>query len=501
MSESQVCMRRVGATVLAESVARKRGFGALPFIALYSLTLTGCITGYEKPDTALEIPEKYRYANSQHDKALPALDWWRGFNSKELTALVEAAQTANLDIAVAVARIQQADAQARISGSALLPTVNANGSATRSRASQATSSSGTTSTRGGSIETTTYNANLSASYVLDLWGQNRATLLASEESAVASRFSRDVVALTAITSVANTYFAVLNANDRLRIARENIAAAERVLTLIRQRFMVGTASQLDVAQQESLVATQRATVPPLEIALRQNATALAVLVGRAPENLSVRGGSLNSISVPVVTPGLPSEILNQRPDIRQAEANLASSNYSVESARAAFFPNISLTGTRGFQSAALATLFGPGAWYYTMAASLTQPVFDGFLREGELELAKGRQQEFLQTYRKSVLSAFSDVEQALIAMQQQANRERLQGEVVRAARQAFELSERRLREGTVDLITVLTTQQTLFQAQDTLAQVRFARLQAIVSLYQALGGGWPPADTNRPVSQ
>jgi NodT family efflux transporter outer membrane factor (OMF) lipoprotein len=309
------------------------------------------------------------------------------------------------------------------------------------------------------------------------------------------------VTLTAITSVANTYFAVLNAQDRLRIAHENIAAAERVLSLIRQRFMVGTASQLDVAQQESLVATQRATVPPLEIALRQNATALAVLVGRAPEHFSVRGGGLNAIRVPVVTPGLPSEILNQRPDIRQAEANLASSNYSVESARAAFFPNIALTGTRGFQSAALATLFGPGAWYYTMAASLAQPVFDGFQRQGELELAQGRQQEFLQAYRKSVLSAFSDVEQALVAVQQQATRERLQAEVVRAARQAFELSERRLREGTVDLITVLTTEQTLFQAQDTLAQVRFARLQAVISLFQAVGGGWPPADTNQPVSR
>ena len=480
-------------------VARTRGHHAWPAATLLALTLAGCITGYEKPDTALEVPDKYRYAHGQPDAAVPALDWWRGFNSKELTALIEAAQVGNLDIAVAVARIQQADAQTRISGAALLPTVNANGSATRARSPQSSSTGGTSIARG---ETTTYNANLSASYVVDLWGENRAALLASEQSAVASRFSRDVVAMTAITSVANTYFAVLNAQDRLRIARDNIASADRVLGLIRQRFMVGTASQLDVAQQESLLATQRATVPPLEIALRQNATALAVLVGRAPENLVVRGGSVNGIRVPRITPGLPSEILNQRPDIRLAEADLASSNYSVESARAAFFPNISLTGTRGFQSAALATLFGPGAWYYTMAASLTQPVFDGFLRQGQLELAQGRQQEFLQTYRKSVLSAFSDVEQALIAVEQQATRERLQGEVVRAARQAFQLSESRLREGTVDLITVLTTQQTLFQSQDTLAQVRFARLQAIVSLFLALGGGWPPsADTNQPVSQ
>jgi multidrug efflux system outer membrane protein len=474
-------------------MALTRGRRAAPAVGILSLTLlTGCIVGYEKPDTALEVPDKYRYANNQPEKALPALDWWRSFRSSELTTLVEAAQTANLDIAVAVAQIQQADAQARISGAALLPTVDANGSVKRTQAA-----GGGSFGRSGS----TYNANLSANYVIDFWGKNRATLLASQETAASKRFARDVVTLTAVTSVANTYFLILSSQDRLKIARDNIAAADRVLTLIRQRFMVGTASQLDVAQQESLVATQRASVPPLEITLRQNMAVLALLIGRAPENISARGGSLNSIQIPRITPGLPSEILNQRPDIRAAEADLSSANYSVESARAAFFPNISLTGERGFQSTALATLFGPGAWYYTMAASLTQPVFDGFLLQGQLEAAQGRQQEFLQTYRKSVLSAFSDVEQQLIAVQQQATRERLQTEVVRAARQAFQLSESRLREGTVDLVTVLTTQQTLFQAQDTLAQVRFARVQAIVSLFQALGGGWPPADTNQPVSQ
>lgn len=482
----------------AAAVAYRR---ALPALALAALVLlTGCVVGYEKPDPALEIADRYRNAKGNPDAALPALDWWRGFRSSELTALVEAAQTANLDVAIAVARIAQADAQARISGAALLPNVSADGGVTRSRPSQRTSSTSTT-TRGGSIETTNYNASLSASYQIDFWGENRAALLASQENAIASRFSRDVVALTAIATVADTYFQILSARDRLRLARENIAAADRVLALVRQRFMVGTASQLDVAQQESLAATQRAAVPPLEMTLRQNIAVLAVLIGRAPEHIDVRGSRLSALAVPRVTPGLPSGILNQRPDIRQAEAQLASSNYSVESARAAFFPNITLTGTRGFQSMALASLFGPGAWYYTMAASLTQPVFDGFLRQGELELAQGRQQEYLQTYRKAVLSAFSDVEQALVAVEQQATRERLQAEVVRAARQAFQLSEQRLREGTVDLVTVLTTQQTLFQAQDTLAQVRLARLQAIVGLYQALGGGWAPTDTIAPVSQ
>jgi multidrug efflux system outer membrane protein len=489
-------MRRGGLPALV--VARCRARWALPIGLCLLAPLAGCV-GYEKPDLALEVPEKYRNAPRNADAALPALDWWRGFRSKELTALVEAAQTQNLDIAAAIGRIQQADAQARIAGAALLPTIDANATATRSRTSRGGSAS--TRSASGSNVGSLYNANLSASYEIDFWGKNRANLLAAEQNAVASRFDRDVVALTAMTTVANTFFQVLNAQERLRIARENVAAATRVLGIIRERVQVGTASQLDIAQQESLVATQRAAIPPLEITLQQSKAQLAVLIGRAPEHIDIRGGGTAGVRVPSVTPGLPSDILLQRPDVREAEAQLASANYSVESARAAFFPNIQLTGQSGFQSLALASLFGPGAWYYTMAASLTQPLFDGFLRQGQLEQAQGRQVELLQDYRRAVLSAFSDVEQALIAVQQQAIRERLQAEVVRAARQAFELSERRLREGTVDLITVLTTQQTLFQAQDTLAQVRFARLQAVVSLFQALGGGWPPADTNQPVSQ
>jgi outer membrane protein TolC len=191
---------------------------------------------------------------------------------------------------------------------------------------------------------------------------------------------------------------------------------------------------------------------------------------------------------------LPSELLNQRPDVRQAEEQLASANYSVESARAAFFPTIQLTAQTGFQSLALKSLFGPGAWFYTAVASLTQPVFDGFLLEGQLKLQRGLQTQFLQAYRKAVISAFSDVEKALIALQQLALQERYQRNVVRTSRRAFDLSEQQLRQGTVNLVTLLQTQQTLFVAEDALAQVQLARLLAMVSLFQALGGGWSPEE-------
>jgi len=239
----------------------------------------------------------------------------------------------------------------------------------------------------------------------------------------------------------------------------------------------------------------RASIPPLEVTLHQNTAALALLVARAPANFRVNGGSTAQIVVPRVTPGMPSELLYQRPDIRQAEAQLASSNFSVEAARAAFFPQIQLTGTTGVQSAALASLFGPGAWYYTLAAGLTQPLFDGFLLESQLKNAKGVQLQYLQAYRKAVLSAFANVEQALVALAQYTRQEKLQNDAVIASRKAFDVSETQYRGGTVNLLTVLQTQETLFTNENTLVQVRLSKLLAASSLFQALGGGWTPQGT------
>jgi outer membrane protein, multidrug efflux system len=460
--------------------------------------LSGCILGSERPELNLEVPGGYREGASRApDAAVPALDWWRGFRSKELTGLMEDAQTANLDIAVAIAQIVQADAQVGVSGAPLFPSLT--GTATAERERSAASSGG-----GGAFPATTssqYNLGLTASYMVDFWGKNRATLYAAEESATVSRFNREVVTLTTIVTVANTYFQILAAQDELAVARRNLAAAERILSLIKQEFNGGTASQLDLSQQEALVSTERAAIPPLEVTLRQNIAALALLVARAPADFKVKGGTMTQIAVPRVTPGLPSELLYQRPDIRQAEAQLASSNFSVEAARAAFFPQIQLTAQTGVQSAALASLFGPGAWFYTLSSGLTQPIFDGFLLESQLKQAKGVQLQNLQAYRKAVLSAFADVEKALVALAQTTLQERLQTQAVIDSRKAFDVSETQLRAGTVNLITVLQTQQTLLTNENTLAQVRLTKLLAASSLFQALGGGWIPQATQSSLQQ
>jgi outer membrane protein, multidrug efflux system len=441
--------------------------------------LAGCTLFNEHSLLGIDVPGRYKTAHNLQPTPPPALDWWRGFRSSELTKLIEEAQTANFDIAAAVARIIQADAQSKIAGAPLLPAADFDASAMRSRPA-------------GGPDRNTFRVALTASYEIDFWGKNRSNSRAAQENAIAVRFDRDVVAISTVVSVATAYFLVLTSQDRLRIAHQNVEAASRVLTLIQQRAEAGTASALEVAQQETLVAQQRAVIPVIDEILRQNVATLALLIGKAPSFVRVRGGSLYSLSIPRVSPGLPSELLYQRPDIRSAEATLASTDASVEAARAAFFPTITLTGQGGFTSTALQLLFRPESAFYSLAAGLTQPVFDGFRLEGQLELAQGRQLEALSLYRQAVLSGFTDVERALISVQDSAQRERLQQQVVDASRRAFSIAETRLREGTVDLVTVLITQQALFTAEENRVTARLARLQAVLSLYQALGGSWLP---------
>jgi outer membrane protein, multidrug efflux system len=495
--------RRAGVTqsLAGTGIAGIRGAAstrAARWLAAFCLALgsSGCLLTSDLPDPALDVPAGYKAAGRKNAlDAPPPLDWWRGFRSNELTTLMEEAQTVNLDIAAATSRILQADAQARIAGAPLLPSASGTGSETNSRTSGASSSG----LNNGGREVVTYQASLSASYELDFWGKNRDAAQAAEETAHANRFDRDVVALTTLTSVANAYFQVLASQDRLRVAERNIASATRILDAIKQRLSAGTGNDLDVAQQESVLANLRASVPPLRQTLQQNINALATLVSRPPEAVNVRGGSLDRVAVPRVTPGLPSEILTQRPDIRRQEAQLASATANIGNARAQFFPSIKLTANGGYQSSALSSLFQPHAAFFNLVGSATQVIFDGGAILGNFEFTKARQDELLQIYRKTVVQSFADVDNALTAIRETTLKLKLQRDVVTASRRAFQLAGDQLRAGTADIVTVLNVQLTLFQAEDSLVQAQLARLQAIVSLYQALGGGWEPR-MERPVN-
>lgn len=469
---------------------------------------------WEKPEATVETPPAYRAGKPKSAPPIPAARTWSTkFGSPELTRIVEKALDQNLDIAAAVARIEQADAQAIISSSALFPSLTFNALARRMQTPGAitsatstaagTGGTGTGATTGGTTTTSaagsqllrTRRANffqlgLNASYEIDFWGKNQDASNAARLLAHASRFDRDVVEIATIASVVNSYFQILTAQDRLRIARNNIKIAETVLAAIKARLDVGTATALDYSQQLSVVATQRAAVPPLEQTLRQTKNTLAVLLGVPPESAVISGGSLTRLRFPTVAAGLPSELLLRRPDVAEAEARLVSQEFSVLQARAAFFPSIQITGMYGLQSIALKSLFRPEAIAWQIAGNLTQPLFDGYNLQGQLNLQKGRYAELAQDYQKQILTAFSEVENALIAIAETSRQLKLQGEAVAAARRAYEVAEARLREGTIDIVTLSTTETTLFQNEDILAQVRLAYFQSATSLYQALGGGW-----------
>ncbi len=467
--------------------------------------LCGCDIGrdYKRPD--LDVPIAYRATRASESAAWPSADWWLGYQSPQLNTLIEQARTQNFDIAAAIARVRQADAQVRIAGASLLPDISGNGSGSWQHEGLGTGSSSRvgTSVKGGgsnaSIDFHSYSAGLSATYELDFWGRYRAGRQSAVASAMFSRFDQQTVALTVITNVANTWFTALSLVDRLNVARRNLADAEQTLAVVRGRFDAGTASQLDLAQQEALVAGERTLIPNFASLLEQELIALGILTGQPPERITVQPGTLTALALPLVASGLPSDLLARRPDVASAEAQLMAQNFSVTVARAAFFPNIQLTASGGYQAAALNKLITPGGALASLTEGLTLPIFDGGTLRGQLDLAKGRYDELLADYRKAVVQAFSDVDTALTAWRFTSEQETLQRLAVDAARRAAEIARAQMAAGTVDITTVLTAQTTLFSDEDTLVQVRLARAQALLNLYKAMGGGWQGA--GQPVTE
>ena len=443
----------------------------------------GCDLGPDYKRPAIAVPTEWREMKGA--ATWPAADWWRGFGSHELDELMARAQAANFDLAAAVAAVRQADAQVRIAGAALLPTVSGAAQAQRQRLVFGP-------------QVFAFNDFLlepTVSYQLDFWDKNHAALEGAKASALASRYAKQVVALTVQSGVATTYFQILALGEEIRVAQENLATAEDALKGVVAQQEAGTATRLDVTQQQTVVAQQRAAIPPLEQQLVQNLDALAILLGQTPEQVKTPRASLAALTVPMVAPGLPSELLTRRPDVAEAEAQLVAANANIKIARANFFPNITLTAAGGLESVALGSLLQAGSRVYDVSAGLSQPIYEGGLLEGELELSKAQYEQLVQDYRKAVVSAFSDVENALIAAHKTAEQLRDQEDTVAKARLAYEISEAQYRGGTVTLLTVLTTENALFPAETTLVQDRLAHLQAVVGLYQALGGGWTGAAT------
>ena len=446
------------------------------------LVLTACSVGpaYKRPD--IPAPAQWREAAPNDSAGIwPSADWWHGFGSQTLDDLIAQAQRSNDDLAVAIARVEEADAQARIAGAALLPSVDFSADASRQHAQV----SGV-----GPATYNTFSPVLSASYELDFWGKNRALRAAARATALASRYDQETVALTVVSSVATTYFQALEFRDRLQVARENLANGEKILHGFQMEETAGTATGLDVAQQETAVALLNAAIPPLQQQFRQAVSALAVLLGKTPESIDVDTGTLNSLTSPQVLDGLPSSLLARRPDVAESEQQLISANANITVARAALFPSIQLTASGGYESSALASLISPASRIWSVAAGLTQPIFHGGALRGQVVFSNAHYRELLSAYHKTVISAFSNVESALVAAQQTQEQQSRQQEAVNKARRAFQFAQTQMSAGTVNILTVLNTENALFSAQDELVQVQYLHLQSMVDLYTALGGGW-----------
>ena len=500
---------------------------ALVLLLCSSLPLAGCDLGPDYARPAVAVPDTFRATVESAAAAWPAADWWHGFGSRELDQLIADARANNQNLAAAAARVVQADAQVAITGSPLLPTVNGTGNASYSRIGSTRNGGGisgistgggggvtsTTNTGAGTSTSTTnttgstvvsgltgsrsrysdsrqYSVQGAISYEVDFWGKNRATFEAAQASALFSRFDQENVALTVLTSVATTYFGALGAADRLAVARRNLADAQQTLKVFQVRVQVGTGTALEVAQQGALVAGQLAVIPQLKSQLEQQVIALATLVGRPPESITIKADTLAGLPTPAIGGGLPSELLARRPDVAAAEANLVAQNGNVRAARAAFFPAVQLTSQGGIESLALSSLLGPGSLIFTAASSLTQTIFDNGLKQGDLDQSKGRFAELVADYRQTTLQAFQDAETYLVAVRYAAQQEDLERKAVAVAQQAEDIARAQLAAGTVDITTVLNTQTTLFADEDTFVQVRLAHFQALINLYKALGGGW-----------
>ena len=460
-----------------------------PFIRRFSLTilsaalLSGC--AITEPVLRPEVPLPSAWSERPNGDTAPQPQltdtWWQGFGSPQLDALVAEAQVSAPDLRIQAERVIQAELALRQTGASLLPALSIGGD------------SGVRTVDSNTSRST--DIGLSASYELDLWGRIGATVTASRAGLAASRFDYDAARLSMSASVASTWFQSLALEERLDIARQNLAIAERVLRVVQARYDNGAASALDLSQQRSTVLTQRKLIEPLAVQLRQTRSALAILLGRNPQARFIEGERLAGLTAPTVAAGLPSELLLRRPDLAASEAGLLVAAANVAAARAALLPSINLSATAGGASTALLSL-ADSTRTLALSASVLQKIFDGGRLAADVDIQRSRQRELLESHRSTLLAALKEVEDALANSARDTRQEAAQREILAEAQRSLRLAELRYREGADSLLTVLDAQRTLFAAQDQMAQLKLARLTTAIDLYKALGGGWQhPAQT------
>ena len=436
-------------------------------------------------DTAKPAPPAVPAAFEQQttDGPWPDASWYHGFASGELDSLIGLARSNNSDIVSAVARVKQADARARQAGAALLPQLDADGNVTQFAGGS----------HGATAHETDWAALLSASYEIDFWGKNRAAANSAQALAGAGRADLAAVRITISNSVAASYFQVLSLRERIALARLNREAAQGVLRFTQARYAAGSVGPAELAAQRAAVANTELIIPQLQQQEVEARGALALLVGHAPEGFDVAGESLSALTEPALAAGLPSQLLQRRPDLISNESKLRSAHADLAAARAALFPSLNLTAAGGVQNpavqAAVITLAGTG-WSITAGASLVQTIFDGGRRRAVVAEAAAKQEELVAGYRGAILAALLDVENALAAIRYLELQKQAEQQFADQSELAFQGAQLRYREGKGDYLAVLDSERSLYAARDQLSQYKLARLNALLGLCRALGGGW-----------
>jgi multidrug efflux system outer membrane protein len=450
----------------------------------FALVLTGCTLHPKYTRPATDIPGIYRGESSQDAQATAFGDekWSEVFHDQELQGLIRTALQQNYDVRIAASRIIQAQAQLGITRADQFPTVLGGVAATtlRSPANKLQPA----------YQLNAEQLNVSVSWVLDFWGQFRSATEAARAQLLATEWGRRSVLSSLVANVASGYFQLRALDLELEISKRTLASRQESLNLVSTQEEHGATSMIDVRQAEQLVYTASSEIPDLERQIQQQENALSVLLGRYAGPIP-RGQTLTEqFHSPQIPSGLPSALLERRPDVLQSELQLVAQNAQIGVARAAYFPQISLTGTGGTQSAALSGLFtGPsGLWNFT--AGLTQPIFTAGRIKSNVKLAEAQQQQAALVYQQTVQESFREVSDALIGYQKaQEFREQLQLLTASAA-DGSRLSALRYKGGATSYLEVLTSDTNYFSAELSLAQARFNELLAMVQLYEALGGGW-----------
>jgi multidrug efflux system outer membrane protein len=465
----------------------KNGFmWAVPVVTLI-LAVAGCAVGpqYKRPEVA--VPATYRAADPDDTGATSLGDakWWEVFKDLQLQELMRTALQQNYDVRIAATRILQARAQLGITRADQFPTVTAGASATEQRFAASSLAPGFPALQFG-----LWQLDASASWVVDFWGKYRRATESARASLLASEWGRRSVVSTLVSNLGSAYFQLRELDLELEISQRTLTSRQESLRLTRIQADRGATSLLDVRQAEQLVYIAAAQISDLERRIDQQENQISLLLGRNPGTVT-RGGALTEQPHPPEIPaGLPSALLARRPDILQAEAQLIAQNAQIGVARAAFWPQITLTAEGGTASAALSGLFGGPAGLWSFAGNLTQPIFNAGRLRSNVRLAEARQQEASLAYQQTIQTAFREVSDALIGYRKGREVREEQMLLTDAARGAAQLSEMRYRGGVASYLEVLTSETNYFAAQLSLTQAQLNELLTMVQLYNALGGGW-----------